>query len=123
MTTTQISQAMPCHLSESMLRSSGDVSDEDSNALRHRRVSEAPVKATLERFMDSRPRLRRPEPPLLPITAEIARWMPPNKIFSVAAVHKAVKSRAELGRPSHEVGKARRTSITRAQPARSSATE
>jgi hypothetical protein len=73
-------------------------SDEDSNALRHRWVSEAPVKAALERFMDSRPRLRRPEPPLLPITAEMPRWMPPTKIFSVACVHKAVMSKAESAR-------------------------
>jgi hypothetical protein len=81
------------------------------------------VKAASERFIDSLPRLQRPEAPLLPTTAEMSRRMPPIKIFSVAAVHKAVKSRAELGRPSHEVGKARRTSITLAQPARSSATE
>jgi hypothetical protein len=74
-------------------------SDEDSNALRHRWVSKAPVKAALERFMDSRPRLQRREPPLLPITAEMPRWMPPNRIFSVAGVHKAVMSQAEPARP------------------------
>jgi hypothetical protein len=49
--------------------------------------------------------------------------MLPIKIFLVAADHKAVMSRAEPARPDHEVGKARRTSITPTEPARSSATE
>jgi len=87
---TQISETMARHLSESILRRSGDVSDEDPNGLRHRWVGETPVKAALERFIDSLPRLLRPETPLLPITAEMSRRMQPIKIFSVAAVHKAV---------------------------------
>src|SRR5271170_5070682 len=104
-TMTQISEAMPRRLWESISRRAGGVSGEDPNGLRHRWVSEALVKAALERFIDSHPRLQRPEPPLLPTTAEMSRRMPPIKILSVAAVHKAVMSRAELGRPGHEVFK------------------
>ena len=81
--------------------------------LRHRWVSEAPVKATLERFIDNHPRLQRPEPPLLPTTAEMSQRMPPIKIFLVAADHKAVMSRAEPARPGHEVGKMRRRRLRR----------
>jgi hypothetical protein len=120
---TQISEAILRHLWEGVSRRSGDVSNEDSNVLRHRWVREAPMKGELERFIDSLPRFQRPEPPLLPNTAEMPRRMPPIKIFSGAAVHKVVMSRAELGRPGHEVGKTRRTSITLARPVRSSATE
>jgi hypothetical protein len=102
---TQISEVMLRHLWEGISRRSGDFSDEDPNGLRHRWVREAPVKGALERFIDSPPRLQRSEPPLLPNTAEMSRRMPPIKIFSVTAVHKVVMSRAELGRPGHEVGK------------------
>jgi len=56
-------------------------SDEDPNGLRHRWVSDAPVQAALERFIDSLPRLQRPEPPLLPTTAEMSWRMPPIKII------------------------------------------
>jgi len=69
---TQISAAMLRHLWEGVSGRSGDVSDEDRNGLRARRVSEAPVKGALERFIDSLPRLQRPEPPLLPNTAEMS---------------------------------------------------
>jgi len=71
-TMTQISEAMLRHLWEGISRRSGDVSDEDRNGLRHRWVSEAQVKGAVERFIDSLPRLQRPEPPLLPNTAEMS---------------------------------------------------
>jgi hypothetical protein len=69
---TQISEAMLRHLWEGLSRRSGDVSDEGPNEPRARWVSEAQVKGAVERFIDSLPRLQRPEPPLLPNTAEMS---------------------------------------------------